>query len=952
MATNDEQRRVEILVNGAKANASVKDMQARVALLYNEWKKAERGTDAYVRKSKELKNARKQLDDVNKSVRTTRGSMNSLKTSVTNLLPAFSATFIASAVLAAIGGLITKIREFQDANTELRSILLLEKEDMEALTEASKEHGRTTAFTAAEVAKLQIEYAKLGFSQREILAATGATLDLAAATKTDLAQAATVAGATVRGFGLDASETQRVVDVMALSFSKSSLDINKFQTAMATVAPVAKTFGFSVEETTALLAQLTDAGFDASSAGTATRNILLNLADTNGALAKSLGGPITNISDLSVGLKDLRKRGIDLNGALELTDKRSVAAFSRFLDAADDAETLSGALEKAGGTAERMAETQLDTLTGSMTKFGSALDGVILSIEDGEGIIGKGIKSIVDAGTSALNVFGSDQLSFWEKIPALLGGTNLVVAEMTVKAREAVEAHEELTEQRRIENTVNAALQGDTEAYIRSLEREVEAAEAAGRSSGNRKQVLEEIRRQLDLNVKAQEDAAAAEAAAEQTRRVEAKKTAEEKAKLREKEIAAERALEDLRIGVMTEGIEKERAIIDTNFARKIEDLQLEGAQLIEAELLLTQQKEDALKALEEEQRLLREEEEAEREALDMEAEAEKEEIEKLALEDKLNQALITEEQHFEQLLAIEERYLNKKLAALKAAGKGETLEAKKVQSEIIALQKEKQDYVIASEQAENDFKLQMLHNGMSFAKEGLRFAIELLAEGTTARRNAGNALKAIQTAEVVTAGIIEVANIWKGAATLGPIAGPIFGGLQTGIAVARSGVAISKILATKYADGGNTIDMTYNNGTWTQPNGGGADYIGAFANGGHVRSPQLGLIGEAGPEWVAPNWMMQSPKYANTIAYLESARKTRAFEDGGSTAPIEAAASVPATVTDNFNLDMMKQIQLLEEIKSLLQAWPEKLEVVNSIIDLDEKLKTYYEIQEKGSIG
>ena len=81
------------------------------------------------------------------------------------------------------------------------------------LTETAEELGRTTFFTATQVAELQLAFSKLGFNTQEILDAQGATLALATATGTDLERAAQVAGASVRGFGLDASETQRVVDV-------------------------------------------------------------------------------------------------------------------------------------------------------------------------------------------------------------------------------------------------------------------------------------------------------------------------------------------------------------------------------------------------------------------------------------------------------------------------------------------------------------------------------------------------------------------------------------------------------------------------------------------------------------------------------------------------------------------------------------------------------------------
>jgi TP901 family phage tail tape measure protein len=46
------------------------------------------------------------------------------------------------------------------------------------------------------------------------------------------------------------------------------------------------------------------------------------------------------------------------------------------------------------------------------------------------------------------------------------------------------------------------------------------------------------------------------------------------------------------------------------------------------------------------------------------------------------------------------------------------------------------------------------------------------------------------------------------------------------------------------------------------------------FKNGGPVVQPRLGLIGEAGPEWVAPNWMLRDPATADVIGALEKMRR------------------------------------------------------------------------------
>ena len=168
------------------------------------------------------------------------------------------------------------IKDFQQGQADLAAVLgSATVPELKALEEQAKQLGATTTFTASEVAGLQKEFAKLGFDPQEIKNVTEATLLLAEATGTEVARAAEVAGATIRGFGLDTTDTQRVVDVMAKSFSASSLDMTKFANSMSAVAPVANQFGFGVEKTTAILGTLTNRGIDASTAGTGLRNMFL-----------------------------------------------------------------------------------------------------------------------------------------------------------------------------------------------------------------------------------------------------------------------------------------------------------------------------------------------------------------------------------------------------------------------------------------------------------------------------------------------------------------------------------------------------------------------------------------------------------------------------------------------------------------------------------------------------
>lgn len=296
--------------------------------------------------------------------------------------------------VAAVGGFtaamvsgVDTAREYQKAVSVLQSITGSTKEGLKELTEQARQLGATTTYTATEVIQLQTELAKLGYSQSDILNMTDSVLYFAQATGASLADASSMTGAALRMFQKDTTDTQEFVDKLAASTTKSALSFSYLDTALSIVSPVANAFGFEIEDVLAMLGQLANAGFDASSAATATRNILLNLADANGDLAKSIGHPVKNLDDLVAGLQQLDAEGIDLAKSLELSDKRSVAAFNTFLKGAGDVLELRDALNDTNGTAEEMSKIMGDNLEGDVKSLGSAWDDFMLEINEGQGIL-------------------------------------------------------------------------------------------------------------------------------------------------------------------------------------------------------------------------------------------------------------------------------------------------------------------------------------------------------------------------------------------------------------------------------------------------------------------------------------------------------------------------------------------------------------------------------------
>ena len=297
---------------------------------------------------------------------------------------------------------INVIIDFEAENSKLAAVLGTTKAEIKDLTDQAKELGATTSYTASEVTKLQIELAKLGFAKDQITAMTPEVLKFAKAVDTDLASAAALAGSALRIFERDAEDAGELLATMAVGTTKSALSFTYLQSALSTVGPVANAFGFTIEETTALLGALANSGFDASSAATATRNIMLNMADSSGKLAKALGAPVKNLDDLVNGLQKLEKDGVNLAEALELTDKRSVAAFQTFLKGGQTLTDLRNSVTDCTEAFDGMVDEMSDNVRGSLNILQSTLEGVVLRFYESRGAI----RAMIDGVTWLINGIG------------------------------------------------------------------------------------------------------------------------------------------------------------------------------------------------------------------------------------------------------------------------------------------------------------------------------------------------------------------------------------------------------------------------------------------------------------------------------------------------------------------------------------------------------------------
>jgi TP901 family phage tail tape measure protein len=269
-------------------------------------------------------------------------------------------------VIDGIKDAIGTAAQFEHTMSTVKAITGEAGEGFKELEENAKSLGRSTQFTADQVGQLQVAYGRLGFTKNEILAATSATLDLAAATGEDLAKSADVAGSIIRGFNLNANQTQRIVDVMASSFNRTALGLENFSEAIKYVAPIAANAGISIEETTALLGTLADAGIRGSQAGTSLRKIITDLGTGTGTLSEKL--------------KALADKGLTGAEAMSEVGRTAYASLLVLAENTKKTEEAAKAYGDVAGASKAAALVLNDDLIGATTKMTSAYDGLIIAI--------------------------------------------------------------------------------------------------------------------------------------------------------------------------------------------------------------------------------------------------------------------------------------------------------------------------------------------------------------------------------------------------------------------------------------------------------------------------------------------------------------------------------------------------------------------------------------------
>lgn len=308
-------------------------------------------------------------------------------------------------VTTAIGGVaaasVMVAANFEQQMSKVQAISGATAEETDKLTESARQWGRDTKYSATEAGEAFEYMALAGWKTDDMLEGIGGILNLAAASAMDLGTASDIVTDYLTAFGLSAKDAGKFADEMAYAMSHSNTTTEALGEAYKNCAATAASMGYSVEETTAVLMTMANAGVKGGEAGTALNAIMTRLAtDTKGCateLAKygvevyDAQGNMNSLSSILTGVRGVWNNLTDeqqANLAKTIAGTNQFSALQTIMSGLSDEAIASGmsfsdyaeALQNCDGTASDMAATMQDNLLGRLTQLKSKLEDIGITV--------------------------------------------------------------------------------------------------------------------------------------------------------------------------------------------------------------------------------------------------------------------------------------------------------------------------------------------------------------------------------------------------------------------------------------------------------------------------------------------------------------------------------------------------------------------------------------------
>ena len=207
--------------------------------------------------------------------------------------------------------------EFTASLSNVQALSGASAEEMATLENAAKDLGRSTIFSAKEVADAFGYMSLAGWNTQEMMSGIDGVLNLAASSGMDLAKASDMVTDYLSAFGLEAQDAAGFVDMLAYAQANSNTTVDQLGEAYRNSASNMAAAGQSAETTTAILEEFANQGLKGSEAGTALSAIMRDLTQKMKNGKVMIGDTAVQVQDADGNFRDLLDILEDVEGATE-----------------------------------------------------------------------------------------------------------------------------------------------------------------------------------------------------------------------------------------------------------------------------------------------------------------------------------------------------------------------------------------------------------------------------------------------------------------------------------------------------------------------------------------------------------------------------------------------------------------------------------------------------------
>tara|TARA_R100001591_G_scaffold53686_1_gene63725 strand:+ start:569 stop:2800 length:2232 start_codon:yes stop_codon:yes gene_type:complete len=305
--------------------------------------------------------------------------------------------------------LISYEKELVNAN----SIFQVSNDELYSISDEVIGVGLNYALTYDNMSQALYQFASAGLDAAESQVILADVMKLSMAVQGDSETLGKLLIQTIKGFGMEYSESSKLADQFALAINESLLEYQDLASAVKFAMPFFVSTNQGVEQLLGGLAILTDRALEAGIAGRGLRQALAELAESLGENTRNFQEMGINITDSSGNLLQMTEIAQEFNkhfgeaaNDTELLttlisdlNVRGATAFVHLVQNADEFAEVTEKLANAQGDSARMAEKQMESLSNQIIVTKSAIIGAFLfseAQEDGTRGVNSFHKSLLD----------------------------------------------------------------------------------------------------------------------------------------------------------------------------------------------------------------------------------------------------------------------------------------------------------------------------------------------------------------------------------------------------------------------------------------------------------------------------------------------------------------------------------------------------------------------------